>query len=58
METELRGKRVTVTGASGFIGRRLVPALVAAGAEVTVLGRSPAPAAPATSAASRGVTEP
>ncbi|MCC0063879.1 MAG: NAD(P)H-binding protein [Defluviimonas sp.] len=45
METELRGKRVTVTGASGFIGRRLVPALVAAGAEVTVLGRSPAPAA-------------
>lgn len=40
METALGGKTVLVTGASGFIGRRLVAALVDAGAEVTVLTRS------------------
>lgn len=40
METDLRGSRVFVTGASGFIGRRLVAALVKAGAEVSVLSRS------------------
>ena len=36
----LRGRKVLVTGASGFIGRRLVAALCAAGAEVTALGRT------------------
>ncbi len=40
METELTGRKVFVTGATGFIGRRLVAALVKAGAEVTVLTRS------------------
>ncbi len=40
METALRGKKVFVTGATGFIGRRLVAALLGAGAEVTVLTRS------------------
>ncbi|WP_461306625.1 NAD-dependent epimerase/dehydratase family protein, partial [Albidovulum sp.] len=45
METELRGCRVLVTGASGFIGRRLVAALRDAGAEVTALTRSRAAAA-------------
>jgi uncharacterized protein (TIGR01777 family) len=33
--------RVTVTGATGLIGRALVPALLAKGAEVTVLSRDP-----------------
>ena len=33
--------RVTVTGASGLLGRTLVPALQARGAEVTVLSRDP-----------------
>ena len=40
METALTGRRVFVTGATGFIGRRLVAALVQAGAEVGVLTRS------------------
>lgn len=40
METEMRGVPVLVTGASGFIGRRLVAALARAGARVTVLTRS------------------
>lgn len=40
METALGGKKVLVTGATGFIGRRLVAALLDAGAEVTVLTRS------------------
>jgi len=40
METEWAGRRVFVTGATGFIGRRLVHALSRAGAEVTVLTRS------------------
>jgi uncharacterized protein len=35
-------QRVLVTGATGFIGRRLVEALVAAGHEVTALIRNPA----------------
>jgi uncharacterized protein (TIGR01777 family) len=34
--------RVTVTGATGLIGRRLIAALQARGAEVTVLSRDPA----------------
>lgn len=42
---ELRGSPVLVTGAGGFIGRRLTEALVRAGAVVTAVGRSrPAPA--------------
>lgn len=36
----LNGRRVLVTGASGFIGRRLVAALVGTGAVVTALGRT------------------
>lgn len=40
METALAGRPVFVTGATGFIGRRLVSALVAAGADVGVLTRS------------------
>jgi uncharacterized protein (TIGR01777 family) len=36
-----RERRVTVTGASGLVGRTLVPALQARGAEVTVLTRDP-----------------
>lgn len=36
----LGGRRVFVTGATGFIGRRLVAALVRAGAEAAVLSRS------------------
>ncbi len=40
METDLMGRRVFVTGATGFIGRRLVAALVKVGAEVAVLTRS------------------
>ena len=40
METALKGRKVFVTGATGFIGRRLVTALVDAGAEVSVLTRS------------------
>ncbi|KAA6187309.1 SDR family NAD(P)-dependent oxidoreductase [Thiohalocapsa marina] len=39
------GRRVLVTGATGGIGRRLVAALRQAGAQVTVLTRSPARAA-------------
>lgn len=42
----LAGRRhVLVTGATGFIGRRLVEALVAAGHQVTLLARDPAKAA-------------
>ncbi len=40
METEWVGRHVFVTGATGFIGRRLVSALNHAGAVVTVLSRS------------------
>lgn len=45
-ESALGGRKVLVTGASGFIGRRLVAALVTAGAEVTALGRTRHSAAP------------
>ena len=38
-------QRVLITGATGFIGPRLVEALVSAGHEVTVLARDPAKAA-------------
>lgn len=36
------GRRILVTGASGYIGGRLVPELVAAGHEVRCLARTPA----------------
>ena len=39
------GSTCSITGATGFIGRRLVEALVSAGHEVTVLARDPAKAA-------------
>lgn len=46
LATALVGRRsVLVTGGTGFIGRRLVAALVAAGHDVTVLTRRPAAAA-------------
>ncbi|MEO6093140.1 MAG: NAD-dependent epimerase/dehydratase family protein [Novosphingobium sp.] len=40
MNPELAGRRVVVTGASGFIGGAAVRALIAAGAQVTALTRS------------------
>ncbi|MCA0272912.1 MAG: NAD(P)H-binding protein [Proteobacteria bacterium] len=40
METDWTGRHVIVTGATGFIGRRLVHALTLAGAVVTILTRS------------------
>jgi nucleoside-diphosphate-sugar epimerase len=40
METDWAGRHVFVTGATGFIGRRLVHALNRAGAVVTILTRS------------------
>lgn len=40
----LRGQRAWVWGGCGFVGRHLVPALLAHGAEVTVLTRPVAPA--------------
>ena len=40
MNADLKGRTVAVTGASGFIGGRLVAALVAEGARVTALVRS------------------
>ncbi len=40
--TEWAGKRVTVTGGTGFVGANLVRRLVAEGAEVHVLSRDPA----------------
>jgi len=36
----IAGRRVFVTGANGFIGRRLVHTLNQAGAKVTILSRS------------------
>jgi nucleoside-diphosphate-sugar epimerase len=47
--SELAGARVLVTGAAGFIGASLTPALLAAGAEVHALvrpGRTMPDAAP------------
>ena len=37
---KLRGQRVLVTGATGFVGARLIPALLENGAHVTALLRS------------------
>src|SRR3954471_8234965 len=37
----LAGRRVVVAGASGCVGRLLLPELLAAGAEVVALGRRP-----------------
>jgi nucleoside-diphosphate-sugar epimerase len=41
--TALRGKRVAVTGASGFCGSAVARAAAAAGADVICLGRRPGP---------------
>ncbi|HEY7486065.1 MAG TPA: NAD-dependent epimerase/dehydratase family protein [Streptosporangiaceae bacterium] len=41
--SELDGARVLITGGSGFIGRRMVTALRAAGAEITVADADPHP---------------
>jgi nucleoside-diphosphate-sugar epimerase len=41
--TPAGGPPVLVTGGTGFLGRRLVERLLAAGRPVTVLGRTPAP---------------
>ncbi|HEX6470731.1 MAG TPA: NAD-dependent epimerase/dehydratase family protein [Streptosporangiaceae bacterium] len=41
--SELDGACVLITGGTGFIGRRLVAALLAAGAEVTVADQDPYP---------------
>ncbi len=38
-DSDLEGRRVLVTGATGFIGRRLVRRLIAAGARVRLLAR-------------------
>ena len=40
---ELAGERILVTGGTGFIGRSVVPALLAEGASVTVADRHPYP---------------
>jgi UDP-glucose 4-epimerase len=39
MDTSYRGQKVLVTGASGFVGRHLVRALLGAGAEVGAMAR-------------------
>jgi nucleoside-diphosphate-sugar epimerase len=43
VDNSLANARVLVTGGTGFLGRRLVERLLAAGRPVTVLGRTPAP---------------
>jgi uncharacterized protein (TIGR01777 family) len=50
-------RQVLVTGATGFIGRKLVPRLVAHGDRVTVLARNPAKAAALFGASAEIVTE-
>lgn len=40
------GKRIVITGATGLIGRHLVPELLARGYELTILSRSPETAEP------------
>ena len=49
--------RVFVAGATGVVGQHLVPALIAAGHEVTGTTRSPAACSPAAMAAIRQVEE-
>lgn len=46
VELDYHGSRVLVTGASGFIGRRLCRRLKELGAEVVAASRQPAPAEP------------
>ncbi len=47
---ELRGQRIAVTGATGFIGRYLVRALLARGARVVAVVRTPSKVHPAVAA--------
>lgn len=42
MQSNLRGANVLVTGGGGFLGRHLIPLLMAAGANVTCIVRQPA----------------
>jgi uncharacterized protein YbjT (DUF2867 family) len=44
-ESETRGRRILLTGATGFIGRHVLPALVRAGYDVRCASRAPARAA-------------
>ena len=55
---EPRSETVLVTGATGFIGRRLIPALLAAGYRVRCLVRRPVTDLPATVEIFTGGQEP
>ncbi len=54
---ELKGRRVALTGASGFLGRHVLTALLEIGAEVRVLSRSGAPFPDAVSVSAGGLSD-